>query len=206
MIIVNSILLCVRKFVFNADSDDSFLGGFSPGYPLKPVKTQYICQVHDVGPDVRHITAIEPVYTSTVGSPFIHHTLIHVCGADYPALQAMDLNANAHPCQTPLSDDHATGQSPTGNGICTSIIYVSASGSGPFVMPDLAGMKLGHHRRFLVYEVHVDNPQLLQGVAITNVVKIHTTSNLRPYDAGSMTIGDPAVTLPSIPLGSNSYT
>ena len=61
-----------------ADSDESFLGGFSPGYPLKPVKTQYICQTHDVGPEVRHITAIEPIYSLTAGSPFIHHVLIHV--------------------------------------------------------------------------------------------------------------------------------
>ena len=183
-----------------ADSDESFLGGFSPGYPLKPVKTQYICQTHDVGPEVRHITAIEPIYSLTAGSPFIHHVLIHVCGSDYAALRAMNLNTTAHPCQAPGGEDYEIGQSPTGNGVCTSIIYVSASGSGPFIMPNLAGMKLGHHRRYIVFEVHIDNPQLLKGVEITNLVKIYTTSVLRPNDAGSMTVGDPAVTLPNIPI------
>ena len=69
-------------------------------------------------------------------------------------------------------------------------------------MPDLAGMKLGHQRRYLVYEVHIDNPQLLEDIEITNFVKFHTTTVLRPNDAGSMTIGDPAVTLPTIPIES----
>lgn len=186
------------------DSDGNFLGGFSPGYPLKPVKTQYVCQIYDVGTEVRHITAIEPVYTFTAGSPFIHHILIHVCGADHAALLASDLYTTAHPCQTPGDNDHGIGLSPTGNGVCTSIIYVSASGSGPFVMPSLAGMKLGHHRRYLVFEVHIDNPRLLEDIEITNLVKVHTTSVLRPNDAGSMTIGDPVVTLPSIPIESKT--
>jgi hypothetical protein len=56
-------------------------------------------------------------------------------------------------------------------------------------MPSDVGLKLGNHRRYIIYEVHLSNPNLVTGVNISNILKFHTASVLRKVNGGSMVIG-----------------
>ena len=196
-------LSSVDAFVPPADADGSFVKGFSPGYELAPITTQYVCQVHDIGTTPLHIVAAEQVYsTNQVYGPYVHHVLVHACGNDLNALHALDLYEDGtFPCQT--RDLSAHGNSPSGLGPCSSIIYGGAVGGHPFVVPDEAGILIGSDLRYIVMEAHLDNPNLDTGVTVTDIARFHTTSTLRPENAGSMVVGDPAVLLDVIPGGNN---
>ena len=108
-------LISIILISFRQDTDASFIGEFSPGFTIKPVTTQYVCQAMDIGLDVRHITAIEPIYQDTSGAPYIHHIIVHVCGSDEDSLLEKKLFLDfPHPCQEELSNHHGAGYSPTG--------------------------------------------------------------------------------------------
>ena len=191
----------VEAFIPPSDTDVSLVKGFSPGYELQPITTQYVCQVQDMGTDIRHVVAVEQVYTADSNyAPYVHHVLIHACGNDLSALHAMDLyEDSASPCQNTDLTSH--GNSPSGTGACTSILYGGAVGGEPFVIPEDAGLLLGVDVRYIVVEVHIDNPDHHTGRAVTDIIKLHTASTLRPYHAGSMVVGDPVVLLGVIPGG-----
>jgi hypothetical protein len=185
-------------FLPPSDADASFVAGFSPGYALKGITTQYVCQVIDVGTTLRHVVAVEQVYTTTSTAPFVHHVLVHACGNDLNALHKMNLyEGSAMPCQ--MTSSTVKGNSPVGMGACTSILYGGAKGGDPFVLPEEAGLLLGQEVRYIVVETHLDNPSHATGGTVTDVVKFHTTSTLRPNHAGAMVVGDPAIFLTTVP-------
>jgi hypothetical protein len=183
-----------------ADSDDNFEVGFTPGFSSRPITTQYVCQAYDIGSELRQIVAVEQVYHDTLYGQYVHHVLIHACGSDRDAL--LDLNIRediALPCQS--TDMNAHGNSPGGTRVCTSILYASAVGGSPFVLPSVAGIEIGSDVRYIVVEAHIDNPSHVEGALITTIAKFHTTTSLRQYKAGAMVIGDPAINLPVIEGG-----
>ena len=199
--ILSDKLSSVDAFVPPADADGSFVKGFSPGYELLPIRTQYVCQVHDVGTTPLHIVAAEQVNSmNEVYGPYVHHVLVHACGNDLDALHALELYEDgAFPCQSRNLKAH--GKTPSGLAPCSSLIYGGASRSQPFVVPDEAGILIGSDLRYIVVEVHLDNPKLDTGVTVTEVARFHTTSTLRPSNAGSMVVGDPLIQLRRIPGG-----
>ena len=201
--ILSDKLSSVDAFVPPADADGSFVKGFSPGYELLPTKTQYVCQVHDVGTTPLHVISSEQVYSlNEVYGPYVHHVLVHACGNDLDALHALNLYEDgAFPCQSRNMKAH--GLTPSGLGPCSSLLYAGASRGHPFVIPDEAGILIGSDLRYIVVEAHLDNPKLDTGVTVTDIARFHTTSTLRPLNAGSMAVGDPAIRLKGIPGGDN---
>ena len=69
------------RFVPPKDATSALTTGFSPPWSIKPVETQYICQVIDMNAvNPEHIVAFQPLYPSTKYDDYIHHILIHGCG------------------------------------------------------------------------------------------------------------------------------
>lgn len=168
---------------------------FAPAWKTQKIQQQYICQIIDTGLDARHIVAIEPV-----SNPYIHHVLLHACGNDLSLLTNQNLKLD-YPSPCLSSSPTAHGNSPLGRSGCT-MIYGSALGGGPLVLPDQAGILLSPSaNRYIVLETHLDNPTLAANISIADIVYMYTTTTLRPNNAGVMIIGDPSVDFADIPPG-----
>jgi len=61
--------------------------GNMAGWPMNAQVTQYVCQAFDLSSyGSRHIVAIEPIYPSSDGAPYVHHTIVHACGTSKSAV------------------------------------------------------------------------------------------------------------------------
>jgi hypothetical protein len=162
------------------------------GWTLQKQVTQYICKAFDLGVDGRHVIAFQPNITS----PRVHHVLLHSCGDVVGKAYSMSNTGTVLPCLSTSINSHGT--SPLGRDGCTSLFIGWAPGVPSVSLPQDVGFKIGvGATRYLVMEFHIDNPMLEEGTTIQSSITLHTTSNgtFRTFDAGSMTIGDPAVTL-----------
>jgi hypothetical protein len=64
--------------------------------------------------------------------------------------------------------------------------WAKGGGSG-FVYPSVAGVRTGTgNARFIVLEIHLDNPSGAAGKVITSGFKIHTTTTPRQFDVGTL--------------------
>jgi len=84
---------------------------------------------------------------------------------------------------------------------CSSLLYEWAMGVKEMTLPAEAGFRMGYGQgtfQYIVIEMHFDNPEDLAGIVDNSGVRIHYTSELRKYDAGSMTLGDPYIGFPDI--------
>jgi hypothetical protein len=165
------------------------------------------------------------VFSPTPGAPYVHHTLTHGCGNSLSALQGMNLKINQpFPCQSSLLNDE--GSSPLGlyallqsyfryiciayilsiescrfegDQKCPTLLYASAPGTSPLVVPPAAGFRVGQvSNRYVVIEAHISNPNLVVGVNVTSLVKLHFTSTLRANDAQSLILGNLPTNFPPI--------
>jgi hypothetical protein len=63
-----------------------------------------------------------------------------------------------------------------------------AKGSGPLVIPDVAGFRVSDEERFFVVQIHYDNQDKKEGVVdSTSGILLHTTDTPRQFDAGTST-------------------
>jgi hypothetical protein len=162
----------------------------SLNWELRPkYTTQYVCKSFDVGTTTDHVVAFYPRFTSK----FIHHVLVHTCGTVVGTAWNMTKDT-VLPCQSTSLDDH--GNSPLGNGGCTSIWYGWAPGIPPVSLPLEAGYRMGSGgSRYIILEFHIDNPTGASGSVDGSVDIFTVNGTLRKYDAGSMVVGDPTVSL-----------
>jgi len=170
-------------------------------YQVPPQKTTYVCRALKIplpedAPD-QHVIQVDPFIDPT-NDYLAHHMLIHIC-----ANLSADSYANLY------YDAPGECISPIGNGPsgCTMLLYGWALGSGSLVMPPEAGFRMGWSEyafAFLVIEMHYDNPGLTSGLMDDSGITVFYTPDLRPYDAGTITMGDPLILFGPIPPGSSS--
>ncbi|RWS27720.1 Dopamine beta-hydroxylase-like protein [Leptotrombidium deliense] len=74
---------------------------------------------------------------------------------------------------------------------CKRVLAAWALGAGPFSYPEVAGLPFGGHNysRYVMLEVHYNNPDLKAGVIDSSGVRLYYTSTLRKYDVGILEIG-----------------
>jgi len=85
---------------------------------------------------------------------------------------------------------------------CDTMIFGTAEGTVYTEFPPEVGILIGQKNRYLVLEVHVDNPTQIKGtVEITDLIRIYTASKLRQYNGGTMIIGDPMAQLLPLKTG-----
>jgi len=165
-------------------------------YTLAATRTQYVLQLIDLGADTKHVVAVEPLIQTDDGKPLIHHMLLHDCGNNSDALA---FGGSQIPLDTPMN----TGTfSPLGVNPCTNMIFGWAMGGGSVVFPQEAGVLIGSTAaRYVVLELHVDNPNVMSGIKITTGIRLHTTTTLRANDIGTLVLGNPTVNFPLMAAG-----
>ncbi|KAL5011858.1 hypothetical protein ScPMuIL_010409 [Solemya velum] len=74
---------------------------------------------------------------------------------------------------------------------CRNVIGAWAMGAQPLVLPEEAGTPIGSDQisRFVLLEVHYNNPGLKSGIIDSSGIRFYVTSQLRKYDAGIMELG-----------------
>jgi len=75
------------------------------------------------------------------------------------------------------------------------------------VLPSEAGIFIGQYqtfkKRYFVMEMHINNPSGLKNINMEKIgLKLYTTTNYRPNDATTITVGDHTTNFPDIPIGS----
>lgn len=159
-------------------------------YPLLPQHTSYVVQKFDVGEQECWAVAYRALPKQLA---LVHHFLVHDCGNDNTKWPLTGLEFGV----PKLYDD-----SPMGSGACQSVVVAWAKGGGleTFYFPNNTGYQLGHRAgRYLIVEMHLDNPELLSGVKVTGGVTLKTTKHAPQYNVGCLVLGDPAVRFPTIP-------
>jgi hypothetical protein len=176
------------------DSDGELKVVYSPRFVSRGVETQYICQGFDLGEETRHIVEIEAMVRKTVSSIKAHHILVHACG-DTPGWYYNLHKDGPMPCGSDREKDRGT--SLLGAQGCESLIFAWAVGGTSLILPPAAGIRIGAMAtRYIVLETHLDNPNGVHGSTASSLgIKMQTTTALRQYDAASLTIGDPSLSL-----------
>lgn len=148
---------------------------------VQPKATEYICQTFELPfTDERHGTYFEPI----IDKPWTHHIILYSC--DGSGVQA----GAAAPCGAMKA-------------ACSDLLYGWAVGGPPLVLPENAGVRMGGGQKFVLMEVHYDNPALIQLQSQVSV-RIYNTVQLRAQDVGFLRLGVPAGSI-SIPAGQSSY-
>lgn len=109
----------------------------------------------------------------------VHHMELFHCNVD-PQMEI------------PAYNDVCTSeQKPMGLTPCRRVVGAWALGAANFTYPEEAGGYIGGPKtsRYLVLEVHFNNPYLKKGVIDQSGIRLYYTPKLRQYDAAIMEVG-----------------
>eukprot|EP00455_Lapot_gusevi_P017065 TRINITY_DN189_c0_g1_i17.p1 TRINITY_DN189_c0_g1~~TRINITY_DN189_c0_g1_i17.p1 ORF type:complete len:543 (-),score=171.13 TRINITY_DN189_c0_g1_i17:145-1773(-) len=143
-----------------------------------------------------YIVAMEPVI-DPAAQGLVHHMLLYTCYNDSGYRAAF----------TPIPYPNA--QNPNTVSLassCKSALFAWAGGPGLMMPQDVAMPIGGTDDRFIMIEVHYDNPGLLSGVTDNSGVRIYYSNTPKTYAAGVLVMGDPLASAPTIMAGQiNTY-
>eukprot|EP00293_Proteomonas_sulcata_P015087 CAMPEP_0184299412 /NCGR_PEP_ID=MMETSP1049-20130417/10038_1 /TAXON_ID=77928 /ORGANISM="Proteomonas sulcata, Strain CCMP704" /LENGTH=497 /DNA_ID=CAMNT_0026609845 /DNA_START=132 /DNA_END=1625 /DNA_ORIENTATION=+ len=157
----------------------------APSYTVPSHRTTYYRQCYDlqdlIGDSTeRHVVAMTPVIAEA-SNPYVHHLTISAC---------------PNGCGTPLSGREGVYEGTECNGV-ENMIWAWAPGHDGIVYPDEAGLRiLTATYRYMLLEIHYDNPGATTGFSDSSGLKLHHTTTLRPNDIGLLVIGDPTIDIP----------
>ncbi|XP_032219319.2 DBH-like monooxygenase protein 1 isoform X2 [Nematostella vectensis] len=145
--------------------------------------TSYMCKpyVFPLFSEKRQIIKVEPIVTPG-NEGYVHHTVVYGCKSTFNP----NLTTVTGPCydriNMPPDITSCAGQ---------SSLWAWAVGAGPFFYPKHVGFAIGagHGPRYVVMEVHYDNPSNTEGVADYSGLRFHHTAQTRMYDAGMIWAG-----------------
>jgi len=171
--------------------------------------TTYACQSFLLPTDIaRHAIAFEMIVdTDTIDNT--HHAILHVCQNNSYWDTHYNNPSKCSSDGTSESDAEETGSSPLGEttSSCASLAMAWARGGSIVHLPDEAGFRVSNDTQdisHVILEVHYDNAAMASGLVDNTILRVYLTSQLRTYDAGGMTIGDPAASLSGD--GATSYS
>ncbi|XP_066292189.1 DBH-like monooxygenase protein 1 homolog [Branchiostoma lanceolatum] len=147
--------------------------------------TTYWCQVFQLPKlaSKHHMIKFEPVITPG-NEGVVHHLLVYSCekGKNVTFLPE---EHPGHPCHTPnMPQDWY----PCYGG---SIVAAWAIGAEEFVYPEHVGLPIGDEddSRYVLVEMHYDNPQLTSGIRDSSGLRLTLTPELRDNDLGILEVG-----------------
>lgn len=81
---------------------------------------------------------------------------------------------------------------PLGKCYFNNIVAAWGFGGEAFYYPPKAGFPIGtaDSPKFYMMEIHYDNPERIEGRKDSSGMRFHYTSNIRMYDAGTLSVGD----------------
>lgn len=192
------------EFVPPADGTTVLDLNFSAYTVSSQASSQYVCHGFDLGPEARHIVAVRPLVWGP-SAPLVHHFVLHDCGDSLFNNVAYRLSLPPQACLANPATAASHGQSPLGQLGCVSFVYTWAPGVSSLVLPAAAGIRAGTGgARYLVLEVHMNNPTLMANVPLNAGVRLYLTAtgSFRANDAGALLIGDPVVSFSERALSS----
>ncbi|CAF3747867.1 unnamed protein product [Rotaria socialis] len=200
---MNLILQRVQLLKSRADSDQipdedphhDFLNG---DVLIPNVETTYWCTRFELPAKImakpHHIIRFDGI-VSPQSDGIVHHMELFHCNVasdfDIPAFNGV--------C--------TSEQKPMGLTPCRRVVGAWALGATNFTYPkDVGGLIGGKNTsRFLVLEVHFNNPSLKKGIIDQSGIRLYYTPELRKYDAGIMEVGLEYNEKNSIPPRANQF-
>ncbi|ELU08648.1 hypothetical protein CAPTEDRAFT_141249 [Capitella teleta] len=160
------------------------------------VETTYWCHIRKL-PEMRekhHIIKYEgTISEAAVG--VVHHMEVFHC--EVPA--DVEIRDFDEPCSTMETR-------PEGLESCRRVIGAWAMGAQAIAFPEEAGLPIGgpDYSRYIMMEVHYNNPELKQGIIDSSGLTFYVTKQLRPHDSGIMELGleytDKMALPPGVPI------
>ncbi|XP_076089940.1 dopamine beta-hydroxylase-like [Mytilus galloprovincialis] len=97
---------------------------------------------------------------------------------------------------------------PPGLSICRKVIGAWAMGASSVTLPEETGTPVGGDgwSRFVLLEVHYNNPQLSKGIEDSSGIRLYVTSKLRKFDSGIMELGLEYTNKMAIPPNQNLFS
>ncbi|XP_068754351.1 DBH-like monooxygenase protein 1 isoform X1 [Montipora capricornis] len=144
--------------------------------------TTYWCSLFKA-PEInskKHITKFEP-YVQPGNEGLVHHLMVYECHGNFN-----DSHFKAgYNCR-----DQAN--MPLGKCYFNNIVAAWGFGGEAFYYPPKAGFPIGtaDSPKFYMMEIHYDNPERIEGRNDSSGMRFHYTSNIRMYDAGTLSVGD----------------
>ncbi|CAM9701321.1 unnamed protein product, partial [Choristocarpus tenellus] len=191
-----------------------FYGERSPASdPLVDVKGESGVSYFDVAP----VDFVIPNDTTTYEETCLTQANLAALGVPSTAFHIVGFEANINSDTEPhvhhlvmraFIDENCEGYF----GFADVYVWAPGSASGE-ALPDVAGFRfdggggLSDYKSIWV-ETHYDNPSNIAGLMDSSGVRVYYTENLRQYDAGTMQLGDPYVTLQGeyLPNGRSLYS
>ncbi|CAH1248491.1 MOXD1 [Branchiostoma lanceolatum] len=147
--------------------------------------TTYWCRVFQL-PELaskHHMIKYEPIITPG-NEGVVHHLLVYSCEKD-KSVTFLPEEHPGHPCRSP---NMPRDWWPCYGG---SLVAAWAIGAEALVYPEHVGFPIGgaDDSRYLLVEMHYDNPQLLSGIRDSSGLRLTLTPELRDNDLGILEVG-----------------
>ncbi|KAG4066822.1 hypothetical protein HA402_012889 [Bradysia odoriphaga] len=167
--------------------------------------TTYWCTIQKSPPlpTKHHIVGYRPILETPEALKYTHHFIVHKCRA--PTGSTDEEYFEKYIDQPGDNCYEGSRNVPTSD--CETYLFLWAVGGKPVVFPDHTGypFAVDGKQNYYMLEVHLDNPQGLAGLTFETGLEIFYTSQLRTYDAATITAGH-TTTLPIlIPPKSESH-
>ncbi|XP_064399035.1 DBH-like monooxygenase protein 2 homolog [Halichondria panicea] len=165
---------------------------------IPAVDTTYWCVVSEIPSEVReqerYVYKISPEISAN-SSAYVHHIIIYLCN---------ELNNTFLGDSSVCEDTHIDIRSCRGS----EIIAGWAVGGEDFVFPPGVALPIGgeNSRRYIVIEMHYDNPDLQTGVVDNSGIRFTYSSNRPEHEAGTLALGGPIDPHLIIPPGTPDFT
>ncbi|XP_069743135.1 DBH-like monooxygenase protein 1 homolog isoform X2 [Narcine bancroftii] len=158
--------------------------------------TMYWCQIFKLPTLTKkhHVIRVEPIIQKG-HEHLVHHILLYQC---HSSLNDSTLDIG-HECYHSNMPDNFLN--------CESIIIAWAIGGKGFSFPPNVGLSLGtsDDPKYVMMEVHYDNPSFQEGYVDNSGLKLFYTAALRKYDAGIIETGVWVSLYHMIPPDMSSY-
>ncbi|XP_023212266.1 dopamine beta-hydroxylase-like [Centruroides sculpturatus] len=143
--------------------------------------TTYWCSLHLLPEEFKekhHIVQYEATIQKG-NEPLVHHIEVFHCEVE----AEKELPYWNGPC--------SDSKKPKVLEACKKVLAAWAMGATPFAYPEEAGLPIGgaNFSRYLMLEVHYNNPELKDDWVDSSGIRIYYTSQLRQYDAAVIEVG-----------------
>ncbi|XP_052789490.1 dopamine beta-hydroxylase-like [Mya arenaria] len=157
-------------------------------YPETPVpaqETTYMCMAFELPSDKPyHLIASTPIIDNR---EVMHHIIVYGCSGMDTAPRELNKPWN---CQGEMQS-------------CREMISLWAAGSNGICFNENMGFQVAGEKglKYAVMEFHWNNPSLVDSYTDSSGYELYLTPNLRPYNAGVLTIGQSYIAIPPGKMG-----
>uniref|UniRef100_A0A914X1Y0 DOMON domain-containing protein n=1 Tax=Plectus sambesii TaxID=2011161 RepID=A0A914X1Y0_9BILA len=145
-------------------------------------RTLYWCEIVELPQWKKHHVIANRMMVQKGNERYVHHLVVYGCGEE---------DMSEHLGKPAACFDDTQVFSPMQK--CTDYLAVWAVGGEDFVYPSNMGAPMfgDSKQRFVLIEMHYDNPDLTPGITDSSAFRFYLTEKLRPVETGRFTVGMP---------------